>query len=373
MSTAQPPSEPSVPPLPEQPSRDRELLTFLREESEANRKSLREEADANRKLLNDTLKIAAIPLSVIIAVAGFFGWRSLSDLKESVQNEAKQETQAEITRMQQEIREKLKAQFETPQLKQMVKEAATAQTGQVLRPLIEREVSSDVSRGVKAQQPTIHSTIVSETHKEVDALRPTIDSIVNTRVNATVDQSVDKEINSKVQPVLNQLQQSQQIADLEMRAQAGDGAAFDQMVAVATNDATPEPLRGSMLSAARDILQKHNGIHNGRRWLVPVTTEQMLKYLSDADSFNRQAALDNLQVDVLRQHLDELFKVMTTDPNLSVREAGFIRFNQLMIAPTEKDHIESLDTYHAFQYYTAHRQEMIEGKKSEPGSPAGPH
>jgi hypothetical protein len=64
---------------------------------------------------------------------------------------------------------------------------------------------------------------------------------------------------------------------------------------------------------------------------------------------------------------------MTTDPNLSVREAGFIRFNQLMIAPTEKDHIESLDTYHAFQYYTAHRQEMVEGKKSEPGSPAGPH
>jgi hypothetical protein len=201
MSTNPPPLVQSAP-TPE-PSLDRELLTFLREEGEANRKSLREEAEANRKLLNDTLKIAAIPLSVIIAAAGFFGWRSLSDLKESFQNEAKQETQVEISRMQQEIREKLKAQFETPQLKQMVREAATTQTGQVLRPLIEREVSSDVSNSVKAQQPTIHSTILSETHKEVDALKPDIDSIVTTRVNATVDQSVDNKINTKVQPVLD--------------------------------------------------------------------------------------------------------------------------------------------------------------------------
>ena len=49
MSTNPPPLVQSAP-TPE-PSLDRELLTFLREEGEANRKSLREEAEANRKLL----------------------------------------------------------------------------------------------------------------------------------------------------------------------------------------------------------------------------------------------------------------------------------------------------------------------------------
>jgi hypothetical protein len=87
--------------------------------------------------------------------------------------------------------------------------------------------------------------------------------------------------------------------------------------------------------------------------------------LTDPDSLNRQAALDSLPADVLRKHLDELFRIMTTDPSLSVREAGFVRFTQLMISPNDSDHVENLDNYRALQYYSAHRQEMIDGKKSD--------
>src|ERR1035437_2644488 len=127
MSTTPPQLVPPTP-VPVSPSIDRETLTFLREEAAANRTTLRDEAEANRKLLSDTLRIAAYPLAVIIAVAGFFGWKSLSDLRQSVQDEAKQQTQAEVLRMQEEIRTRLKAEFETPQLQKMVREAATAQT-----------------------------------------------------------------------------------------------------------------------------------------------------------------------------------------------------------------------------------------------------
>jgi hypothetical protein len=81
-----------VPPIPVSSveSVDREMLTFLHEESATNRTALREETEAKRTLLKDTLRIAAFPLAVIIAVAGFFGWRSISDLRQSVQDEAKQ-------------------------------------------------------------------------------------------------------------------------------------------------------------------------------------------------------------------------------------------------------------------------------------------
>jgi hypothetical protein len=366
------PSHMPSPPTADSHSLDRELLTFLREESEANRKSLREEADSTRKLFSDTLKIAAIPLSLVIAITGFLGWRSFSDLKESIQNEAKQETQAEISRMQQEIRDKLKVQFETPQLKQMVQEAATNQTGQVLRPLIEREVSSNVSRSVKEQQPTIHSTIVSEAHREVDALRPNIESIVNTRVNSTVDLSVDKQIGAKIQPVLTRLQQSQSIVDLETRAQGGDGHAFDQMVMIATNPGTSKELREVMTNVALNIIQKHS-IHSPRHWTVKVTNEQILNSLKDENQFSRQTAIDSLPVAVLREHIDDLFTVMTTDPSLAVREAGFVRFNELMVEPEDKEHVDSLDNFRANLYFTAHREEMKSGKKSGNSTNTKPH
>jgi hypothetical protein len=47
-----------------QPQKDQiELLKFLREQSEANRRAQREESDANRKLFLGTSKIVAIPLA----------------------------------------------------------------------------------------------------------------------------------------------------------------------------------------------------------------------------------------------------------------------------------------------------------------------
>ena len=57
-----------------------ELLKFLREEAEANRKAQREEADANRKLLTDTFKIISPILVVVVALAGFFWFHDLATL-----------------------------------------------------------------------------------------------------------------------------------------------------------------------------------------------------------------------------------------------------------------------------------------------------
>ena len=267
--------------------------------------------------------------------------------------------------MQDEIRQKLQAQFETPQLQKMVKEAASVQTGAVLRPLIQQEVSSDVAKRVKDEQQTINSTLVSETHKAVDNLKPDIDSIVSTRVNATVDKSVDNQISTKVQPVLSSLQQKEGLSDLLIRAQTGDGVAFDQLSFYAARFPSPRPeIQQSIVRAVRDIIRQHNqAVRSSLTFIKPQTDEQMLQYLHDSESGNREAAIDNLKEAALRSHADDLFRIMTSDPELSVREAAFIRFKQLRGDNDPEHNIQNLDNYTVSQWWSKHRQEFIENKK----------
>ncbi len=360
MDAATAPPEP-VNPRPE--SLDRDLFTFLREESQANRKALREDSDANRQALLGTLKIIAYPLAALLAISGFLGWRSIDDLKQSIQDEAKQETKTEIARMQEEIRQKLTAQFETPQLQKMVKEAAASQTQTVLRPLITQEVSTDVAKSVNAEQHTINSTLVSETHKAVDQLTPTIDTIVSTRVNATVDQAVDSKISAQIKPILASLQSNQETSTLILRAQAGDALAFDQMVQLA-NSTTAEPgLRQSTWQVIRYIIQQHNSaLYNSRSFIQPKTDEQMLLLLHNADPSTRQAAFDSLSSAAIRSHLDEVVQILTSDPDLNVREAGFRRFNQARPDNNPEHQIQNLDNAAALQWWGTHRAEMLNTK-----------
>lgn len=342
---------------------DRELLKFLREESDANRRALREDSDANRDKLLGTLKIIAYPITVALLIAGFLGWRSIADVKQSIQEETQQETKTEIARMQEEIRQKLTAQFETPQLQKMVKEAATNQTQSVLRPLIVNEVSTDVAKSVKDEQHTINTTLISETHKAVDQLTPTIDGIVSTRVNATVDKAVDDKIAVQIKPILSSLQSNQETSTLILRAQAGDGGAFDQLVQIATSPTTEAGLRQSSLQVVRYIIAQHNtGIYENRSFIQPRTDEQMLSLLQDADPGTRQAAIDSLSASAILAHMDQIVQIMTTDPDLSVRVAGFMKFNQARPDNNPQHQIQNLDNYTALQWWSAHRDEILKKK-----------
>lgn len=354
----------SEPTKPQSQSFDRELLTFLREESDANRRSLREDSEANRRAFLGTLQIIAYPMAALLAIAGFLGWGSFEQVKRSIQEEASQETKSEIVRMQEEIRQKLAAQFETPQLQKMVKDAAAAQTQTALRPLIVQEVSTDVGRSVKEEKQTINATLVSETRKAVDQLKPTIDGIVGSRVNATVDQAVDKKIDVRINPVLASLQSNQTVSSLILRAQAGDGLAFDQIVQLATNPAAEPGSRQSSLQVARYIMAQHNlGIYNSRTFIDKKTDEQMVQLLRDADPLTRKAALDSLSAPAVLAHLDEIVQIMTTDSDLGVREAGFTRFNQARHDDDPMHQIENLDNYSALQWWSSHRQEMLKKKQ----------
>jgi hypothetical protein len=379
--TSTPPQSVPQTVLPAPPNLDRELLTYLREEAAANRSALRDEAEANRKLFSDTLKVAAVPLTAIIFVSGFFGWKSISDLRQSVQDEAKRQTETEVHRMQEEIRGKLNAEFETPQLQKTVREAASAQTDAVLRPLIQKEVSTNVTRSVASQQATINSTIVSETHKAVVDLKPTIDSIVGARVNSTVDASVNKTVDSKVQPVMDRLAAEQEMTVLLVQADSGDALAFDKMVELGRNNSTPKPLQHAMNEGAREIIDRYNtigGLSIGSNWFPSnsyrfyvtengkIKTEEAVAFvphLKDVNSFNREEALQVLSDDDIRKNLDTVFQMMLHDPRISVRVRAYERFNRLLGPDLGKNHVDYLDSAQAIRWYTEHRQEMIDGKQ----------
>jgi hypothetical protein len=87
------------PPVPPPNDQTRDLLQFLREENAASLTAVREDAEASRKLLIDTVKLVSIPVTALILVAGWFGFKSISDLKGALEAEARKSTQAEIARM----------------------------------------------------------------------------------------------------------------------------------------------------------------------------------------------------------------------------------------------------------------------------------
>jgi hypothetical protein len=60
------------------------LLQFLREENEANRRAVREDAEASRGLLKFTVWLVAVPITALIIVVGWFGFKSVNDLRTTV-------------------------------------------------------------------------------------------------------------------------------------------------------------------------------------------------------------------------------------------------------------------------------------------------
>ncbi len=306
-------------PQPPAPDQTRELLQFLREENTSYREALRDEGEASRKLLLDTVKFASIPLAVIIAIAAGLGFQSLRDLKQTLQTEARRETKAEITRMQTEIHNTLKDQFQTPALQKMVKEAAGDATKTAAEPLIKTEVATQVKSRVDAERGRIGSAVTEQTHAAVEEMSSKIDSLVKT--------SVDDRVQSEVEPVLKQVTELKNEADLQtliIRMNADDAEAFDSLM---TMIAAPDPAkRNTIVAALKTVIAAHTeGIIIGRGFTPPLSQEQMVAKLQSNDVFEREAALENIkqQTDLLPQ----VVSMIRSDPSINVRAAAHRLFN----------------------------------------------
>jgi hypothetical protein len=297
----------------------REVLAFLRSENEANRAALREDADKNRKLLTDTIRFTAYPLAAIIAVAAFFGWRSLADLKTSIRTEARSETKTEIVRMQGEIREKLQAQFQTPALQKMVREAAEDQTRKAAEPLITSEVEKQVKTRVNAEEPTIVAEVTRQTQAAVKQMKPDIDSLVKKTVSVNIQENVA--------PVETSLKGLKADADLQrtiIRMNNDDAIAFDQLM-VFVSSTSDEATKQLVTGALKDAIDAHNdALRIGWTFTAPHTEDQMINELSSPDVSVRKTALSMLASNS-KLSTSRVVEIAANDASLNVRcEAGRI-------------------------------------------------
>ena len=301
-------------PLPQ--DQTRELLEFIRTESSANRAAVREDAESNRKLLLDTVKIISIPMSLVIVLFTFLGIKSMGDIKETIQTEARRETQSEITRLQKEIRQSLEEQFQTPNLQKLVKEAARESTEKSAEPLIKSEVATQVKARVDAEKPAIASAVTKQSQEAVKQMAPQIGTLVK--------QSVDEKVARDITPVLQKVNDEEDLQLLILRLNADDADAYDTLKALGPRLSHSD----LVLGALRTVYAAHtSGFFVSRQFNTPMTDEQLVQNLSNADSFYREAAVDTLAGRKNLGLLPKIVEMMRTDHSFNVRCSAYRTFN----------------------------------------------
>ena len=152
-----------------------ELLKFLRDEAEANRKAQRDESDANRKLFLDTSKIVAIPLAVLLTLAGIFFYHDVNTMKEAMKAEGEAEAHAEIKRMDANIDQTLEDRFKSENIQKTIQQAALEATNKQAPELIKEVITPAVRMAVQNQAGTIRKVATEAATNEVHgALEPVI-------------------------------------------------------------------------------------------------------------------------------------------------------------------------------------------------------
>jgi hypothetical protein len=345
----------------------RELLTFLREESASARDHLRNQATEDRELLTNTIKIVAFPLTAVVAVVAFLGFKSLSDLKETIQREARNETKTEIARMhietesqiktmQSEIRQRLDQQFQAPNLRDIVKDAAREQTQNSARPLILGEVAKQVKSRVDAEQGSIRNAVTTQTQTAVKEMTPRIDKMVK--------DSVDSKVQTQVEPLqkqLNVVKRSTDIQGLISRMNADDALAFDSLAFSPLETWQPED-RPVVSAAVRSVFFAHNaGFFTTRSFEKPMSDERLITYLSDNDSANREAAVETLAGKKDLKLLTRIVQMMATDPSLNVRAAAHRLFNSWT-----GQKFNSLDKATTIKWWYEHQREILSAPETNP-------
>jgi hypothetical protein len=314
---------PSTPPPggnPPPPHNDlTEILRFLSEESRKNREAMRQEASAVNELFIRASKIVAIPLAVVIALAGIFFYRSLGEMKQEMVNEGKIEAKLEIQKMEKHIDETLEAQFATDKIKTTIQQAAQNATREQAPALIKEVITPEVKEAVARQSGTI---------KDI-------------ATNAATD-----EVNNTIKPIAAGLK----IEDLITRTNLDDAKAFDELLQVRGSlepdqkEKVDSAIAGRY-SLARDRFNKFGDISG---CLDPRTLEYQ-QLLASHDSATRYHVMFNCRdwwtqrvtdasywsgkdlspIQVAEQVTPEFVQVALNDAALSVRGGAVFVVNDL--------------------------------------------
>jgi hypothetical protein len=135
---------PAPPPLsPSNEGKTEEIIKFLREENEKNRTSIFTDARESRDLINSWFKIAGSVLSLLIAVAAIFGFKSFSDLQKTYEEK--------MQKLQTDVLQRVDDHFKDPNIQDMMEKAAKTAAKDVTTEAIHQEIARQVKTRLDAE------------------------------------------------------------------------------------------------------------------------------------------------------------------------------------------------------------------------------
>jgi large-conductance mechanosensitive channel len=258
---------PSAPDLNQQMPRS-SLSAELREILEFNERENQKHRDYFLMLYKLTAGAMTGLVLVIGALIAFVGWHTVSDIRKQAHDATSEEIKAtkeqsqkamveEIQNMRKQITGRLDAEFQTPNIREMVGDAARRQTQSAMMPLITNEVKTQVSSVVHAEQGVILNAVEGQTRKAVDDMKPIIDRTIEASVGPAVDSAVKTQVDSQISPRIQQLQNSEQISELVTQAQSGDGQSFDILARIAGDQSQQVGIRNTAIRTFTAVMMSH--------------------------------------------------------------------------------------------------------------------
>jgi hypothetical protein len=257
-------------------------------------------------------------LGVGLAVARFLGWRSLADAREQVRSQ----TQAEISNMRAEVRKRIDAEFQTPEITKIVQTVARERASQEINRIISEAVARQVQTVVKSQEDGIRKAITQDTQAAVARLAPTIDDVVAKQIRTKVE--------SAINPLEDQLAKDREVLMIGAIANAamnGSRAAYFKLKpALASQNPRVQEIAIWATLALDDeqFAMLKSGILN-----PDLTPEVLLQMASTGPATIRAKVAAGMGQSKDRRYIPRIVEMVRSDPDLRVLRAALNAFSAL--------------------------------------------
>lgn len=247
------------------PPRDNlnELLTFLTEESErnrraiwdqteANRAALNHQADADRKLFRTTAWIVAAPLTVVLAIAGYFGGKDITaieDKAEATMNAAVEQNKAAIAVEQEKNAEALEK--------------------------IRQDAAATVQSEIDKADKTLEAKFSDEN------IQNTINSAAKTATEGKARAIIETRVHNMIAPLEAQAKASVEairVQELIAGANADNASNFDQLL-VMQDKGTPS--QQALVKGVIANLEQSKAIRTAPYTFSPIPASDLSAFLKD--------------------------------------------------------------------------------------------
>jgi hypothetical protein len=227
-----------------------------------------------------------------------------------------------------EVQKRIDTEFRSENIASLVARAAKERTEKELTGIIQSETSTQVTKAIQDQGPTIQRNVKEQTREAVKALQPTISRTITDELEAQVKQSV-----APVEAQMKAYGELITTVRLAALAKTDDRKSFDQLITIGFMEgkSSSEEMKMLAQTSVKDIIRQKN--YSLRRMKVDFKQTQssdVMKALlkNSPHREERLAALDNFpQNDV--SILPILIETIQSDNDLEVVVTAFRVFNNM--------------------------------------------